>query len=269
MNGMLIKLEWKQMLRSRWMQLVGLLFTFVFTTIVVIQQMALPDVEGFTRQTASFLNVLFFLLPLFILTIGSMSVASDIESGWYSLLKTYPMTIVQFIQGKFVAIVSAFFLIAALAFGVVFSLSGLLGGVRLSLLFICLTALCIVIFTAVAIFIGTLAKTRLFALALSLVVWSFFLLLLSYALMAIGTVVAGHVLQKMTIVVMHINPVEWLRFGYFLFTDQASVLGPSFYSLTQFYTSVAGMVTYATVTVLWVGLPLIGARIVLRKRGRK
>ena len=55
------KIELKQILRSRWMQLVAFLFTFVFVAIVVIQQMALPDIEGFTRQTASFLSVLLFL----------------------------------------------------------------------------------------------------------------------------------------------------------------------------------------------------------------
>ncbi|WP_337983883.1 ABC transporter permease [Lysinibacillus sp. C5.1] len=256
MYSMLIKLELKQMLRSRWMQLVGLLFTFVFTSIIVIQQMALPDVEGFTRQTASFLNVLLFLLPLFILTIGSMSIAGDIETGWFSLLKTYPMTRKQYIFGKYLATVIAFLLIVMVAFGVVLALGGLLGGVRLPFIFINLTLLCIAIFTSLALAIGAVAKTRLFALSLSLVLWSFFLLLLSYALMAIGTVVAGHILQKLTIIVMHINPVEWLRFGYFIFTKQASVLGPSFYNVTAFYASPLGYVVYGLVTCLWVALPL-------------
>ncbi|WP_249663508.1 ABC-2 transporter permease, partial [Lysinibacillus fusiformis] len=71
--------------------------------IIVIQQIALPDIEGFTRQTASFLNVLLILLPLFIVSIGSMSIAGDIESGWYSLLKTYPIERRQYIIGKYVA----------------------------------------------------------------------------------------------------------------------------------------------------------------------
>lgn len=54
MLGKFILLEWKQMLRSRWLQLVAILFIFVFVAIVMIQQLALPDIEGFTRQTASF-----------------------------------------------------------------------------------------------------------------------------------------------------------------------------------------------------------------------
>ncbi|MGN4127548.1 ABC transporter permease [Lysinibacillus sphaericus] len=269
MHSMLMKLELKQMLRSRWMQLVGLLFTFVFTAIIVIQQMALPDVEGFTRQTASFLNVLLFLLPLFILTIGSMSVAGDIESGWFSLLKTYPMTRAQYIVGKYMAAVCAFVLVVVVAFGVVLALGGFLGGVRLPLIFTTLTLMCIVIFASLAIVIGAFAKTRLFALSLSLVLWSFFLLLLSYALMAIGTVVAGHILQKLTVIVIHINPAEWLRFGYFIFSDQASVLGPAFYGVTQFYSSYLGYVVYGAVTFLWVTIPLLCANKLLQKRGKR
>lgn len=262
---MFIILEWKQMLRSRWMQLVGMLFTFMFIAIVVIQQMAIPDVTGFTRQTATFLNILLFLLPLFILTIGSMAVASDMESGWFSLLKTYPLSIMQYVFGKFVAIVFAFAVVVVFAFGIVLLLGGLLGGVKLPLVFIALSACILVIFSSLSVLVGVLAKTRLHALALSLVVWSFLLLLLSYGLMAIGTVVAGHVLQKMTIVHLHLNPAEWLRFGYFLFSGQSSVLGPSFYQLTSFYTSATGIIVYSLLTLAWIVLPILFASRRLRK----
>lgn len=266
---MFIKLEWKQMLRSRWMQMVGLLFTFVFTTIVVIQQMALPDAQGFSRQTASFLNLLLFLLPLFILTIGSMSVASDIESRWLSLLKTYPLTMRHYVIGKFIATVLAFLLIVAVAFSVVLLLGGFLGGVSLPPVFIGITLLSILIFASLSIVIGVLAKTRLYALALALVVWSIFLLLISYGLMALGTVIAGHMLQKITVVVIHLNPVEWLRFGYLLFAEQASVLGPSYFDLISFYQTLAGKLTYALVTVLWISVPLVLARFVVARKGKE
>lgn len=253
------------MLRSRWMQLVAMLFTFVFIAIVVIQQMALPDSTGFTRQTASFLNILLFLLPLFILTIGSMAVASDMESGWFSLLRTYPLTIFQYVVGKFVAIVLSFAVVVVLAFGVVYLLGGLLGGVKFSVLFIVLSLSILVIFSSISVVVGVVAKTRLHALALSLVVWAFLLLLLSYGLMAVGTMVAGHVLQKMTIIHLHLNPAEWLRFGYFLFSGQSSVLGPSFYQLTTFYTSGAGMAVYGVITIMWIVLPILLAGRRLRK----
>lgn len=268
---MFVKIELKQILRSRWMQLVAFLFTFVFVAIIVIQQMALPDIEGFTRQTASFLSVLLFLLPLFIITIGSMSIAGgDIESGWLSLLKTYPMKRTQYITGKYVAIALAFLLVIVVAFGFVLTIGGgLLGGVRLPIVFVVLTLLCIFIFVSLGILLGTFAKTRLFALALSLVVWSFLLLLMSYALMALGAVVPGHILQRLIIITIHINPAEWLRFGYFLFSNQASVLGPAFYDVTRFYLSPIGHVLYGGITILWIVLPLMLATKLLKEEHQR
>lgn len=267
MQGKLIALEWKQMLRSRWLQLVAILFVFVFVAIVMIQQLALPDIEGFTRQTASFLNLLLFLLPLFTLTIGSMSVAGDVESGWFSLLKTYPMKTIQYVLGKFIALIFSFIFIVVLAFGVVFTFGGFFGGVHFPYEFLIIALCLIFIFSAIAILLGSLAKNRLHALSLSLVIWAVLLLLLSYAVMAIGTVVPGHVLQKLTITVLHMNPVDWLRFGYFLLSNQTAVLGPTYFDLIAFYQSMIGKIVFVVITFLWMLVPLLLATIKLKKFG--
>ncbi len=255
------------MLRSRWLLLVAVLFVFVFMAIVMIQQMALPDVDGFTRQTASFLNLLLFLLPLFTLTIGSMNIAQDFESGWLSLLRTYPIKLSQYVLIKVTALILSFLFIIALAMGVVFTLGSMFGGVSISFEFIVIAFLLIVIFSSISVLVGSLAKNRLHALALSLVIWALVVLLLSYAVMAIGTFVAGHVLQKLTIVMLHINPVEWLRFSYFLLADQATVLGPTYFNLINFYESLFGKIVFSLVTVLWIILPIVVAKINLKRLG--
>lgn len=264
--GLFMTLEWKQMLRSRWMQLVAVLFVVIFTAISLIQQMALPT-EGFTRQTASFLNLLLFLLPLFTLTIGSMSVASDIESGWHALLKTYPITIFDYLWGKYMAIVCSFSLILLLTFGIVLTLSGITGALQLPMVFIFLSVLMVLIFSALALCCGVLAKNRLHALAWSLVIWAICLLLFSYVLMALGTVVSGTLLKWLTIVAIHLNPAEWLRFGYFMFSGQTTVLGPAFYGFTEFYTSFFGYFLYIVISAIWVLLPLGIANWLLTKKG--
>lgn len=267
MNQLFIKLEWKQMLRSRWMQLVGVLFILVFAAIALIQQLALP-VDGFTRQTASFLNLLLFLLPLFVLTIGSMSVASDVESGWFSLLKTYPLSLGGYIFGKYISLVLSFFLILILAFAVVLIMSGIAGAFQLPLVFVALSILTVLIFASLAILCGVLAKNRLHALSISLVVWAAALLLISYVVMAIGTFVAGHIMLDLTIVMIHLNPAEWIRFGYFLFSGQTTVLGPSYFDFAEFYNSIFGYLLYFIVSLAWVVLPLFLAQWILSRKGR-
>ncbi|WP_246027652.1 ABC transporter permease [Lysinibacillus antri] len=266
-SSMFISFEWKQMLRSRWLQLVTILFIFVFVAILMIQQMSLPESNGFTRQTASILNVLLFLLPLFTLTMGSMNVAGDVETGWFALLKTYPMSLNQYIFGKYTALCLSFTFILACALGVAFTFGGIFGGVSLPIQFIGVALALIFIFSAIGILIGSVAKNRLHALALSLVVWALLLLLLSYALMAIGTVIPGHVLQKLTILFLHLNPVEWLRFSYFLLAGQATVLGPTYFDLIQFYESILGKVVFALVTLTWAVMPLLLTKYRLKKRG--
>ena len=127
------------MLRSRWMQLVALLFVFVFASVSLIQQMALPEVEGFTRQSAAALNLQLFLLPLFLLTIGSMSIAGDVESGWLSLLKTYPITLRQYVFGKYAALLLSFFVMLALSFSVVIGTGAFVGQLGISWVFVVLS----------------------------------------------------------------------------------------------------------------------------------
>lgn len=268
MNSQMILLECRQLLRSKWLQIVTFLFVVVFTAILMIQHLAMPDVTGFTRQTAALLNILLFLLPLFMLTIGSMNLASDIETGWFDLLRTYPMNTLKYTLTKYIALCIAFMGITLLAISVSFFLGGIVGGVQLPWYFILLTAIMLLIFNAIALFVGSLSKNRLHALAIGLGIWSFVTLIFSYVVMAIGTLVAEHVLQKVVIVLMHMNPLEWIRFSYFLWSEQTAVLGPAFYDVSAFYQTPVGIVVYCIMTIAWIILPLLGTTIILKGRGQ-
>ncbi|MBT2583261.1 ABC transporter permease subunit [Planococcus sp. ISL-109] len=257
------------MLRSRWLQLVGLLFVFVFAAVMTIQQLAVPPSAGFSRQAAAMFNVQLFLLPLFLLTIGSMNIAGDAESGWLQLLKTYPMKMSRYIAGKYLALATAFLLIVLLALGAVLLLSGIAGPLAGMGVYFMSSMLLIFIFAALALLIGAIAKNRLHALALSLVFWAAWLLLIPYGLMALGTYLAGHLVKTFIIMNIHVNPVEWVRFCFFLATGNGDALGPAFYGLTSFYTSPGGMLLAVLVTAAWIILPLASAAFVLKRRKRQ
>ncbi|WP_083998328.1 ABC transporter permease [Caryophanon tenue] len=265
----MILLEMKQLVRSRWIQIVTVLFAIVFTAILMIQYLAVPQVGNFTRQTASLLNILLFLLPLFMLTIGSMNIASDQESGWLRLLRTYPLKMCHYIFTKYIALVGVFTGIMVFVYAVALFVGSFFGGLTLPLFAIGITLLLIMMFNAVSIALGSFARTRLHALALGLGVWSLVSLLSSYMLMAVGTVIAEHVLQKLVMVSMHVNPLEWVRYGYFIFSDQTAVLGPAFYDMSAFYSSALGTLFYIAISVLWVVVPLTLAVFVLKRRGKQ
>lgn len=261
-----IFLEMKQLVRSKWLQILTVLFVVTFSSVLIIQQMAMPEADGFTRQSAAILNVLLFLLPLFLLTIGSMSLAQDRESGWIHLLKTYPMSNRKYISTKWIGLVVVFFLLTSLAIAISYALGGLFGGVSINKPFIFLVFIILLIFSALSILVGVLAKNRLHALALALAVWSIVTLILSYVLMAVGTMISEHLLKTMLIISIHINPLEWVRFSYFLFTDQTSALGPAFYEVVKFYHSTLGMVVYIAVSAVWILVPVLLATWISKRR---
>jgi len=269
MNMQMILLECKQLLRSRWIQIVTILFAIVFTAILMIQHLALPDTTGFTRQTASLINILLFLLPLFMLTIGSMNIASDKETGWLGLLRTYPLTMGRYVLTKYISLCLVFAGIILFVFAVAMFVGSFFGGVRLPLFAIGITSLVLFLFNGVSILVGSMAKSRLHALAMGLGVWSVVTLLFSYIVMAIGTVTSENFLQKLVIATIHLNPLEWVRYGYFVFSQQTAVLGPAFYDISQFYSSPPGLVFYVLISCLWVVGTLIAATIILKIRGKR
>lgn len=269
MNVQMILLESKQLLRSRWIQIVTILFAIVFTAILMIQHLALPETDGFTRQTASLLNILLFLLPLFMLTIGSMNIASDKETGWLGLLQTYPLKMGNYVLTKYMALCLVFFGIVVVVFAVAFFVGSFFGGLKLPLFAIGITLLILVIFNAISILVGSIAKSRLHALAMGLGVWSVVSLLFSYIVMAIGTVTSETLLQKLVIATIHINPLEWVRYGYFVFSEQTAVLGPAFYGVSKFYASPPGMLFFILISGLWVVSSLVLATVILKIRGKR
>ena len=261
-----IQLEMKQLIRSKWLQIVTILFVVTFTSVLMIQQIAMPDAEGFTRQSAAMLNVLLFLLPLFILTIGSMSLAADRESGWLNLLKTYPMSNGKYIFTKWIGLFNVFLFITLLAITLSYMMGSFFGGISLNGPFIVFILILLLLFTSLSIFVGVIAKNRLHALALALGVWSMITLILSYVLMAVGTIISENLLKTFISLSIHINPLEWMRFSYFVFTDQSAVLGPAFYELVKFYDSTVGLFYYSLFTALWGVSPLLLATYLLKRR---
>lgn len=269
MNRQMIVLECKQLIRSRWIQIVTLLFAIVFTAILMIQHLALPETGGFTRQTASLLNILLFLLPLFMLTIGSMNIASDKETGWLGLLRTYPLKMWQYVLTKYIALCVVFAGIIIFVFAVAFFVGSFFGGLKLPLFAMGITALILVIFNAISVLVGSMAKSRLHALAMGLGVWSVVSLLFSYIIMAIGTVTSENFLQKLVVASIHLNPLEWIRYSYFVFSDQTAVLGPAFYDISKFYTSPLGFIFFMLISGLWIGGSLVLATVILKIRGKR
>ncbi|WP_243290368.1 ABC transporter permease subunit [Bacillus sp. FJAT-47783] len=269
MNRAIIVSEMKKIVRSRSLLIFGLLLMVLLLSITSVQIFALPATSSFTRYSASFLNVLLFLFPLFTLGMGAMSVASDIESRWFTLLRTYPIKIASYTWGKFVALICCFWLIVGMVYGLVLILFSLKGLSHFDFLLFFLSLVIIVIFSSVSILIGSVSQNRIHSLSLALGTWAFFLLIFDYLIMAVGTVVSGTMLKIFVMILTFTNPAEWIRIGYILYSGNATVLGPVYFDFANFFLAPVGICVYLFICVLWVAIPIfVSGKILEKKEGR-
>lgn len=261
--------ELKKTMRSKAMVFFALLFTSLLVSITFVQLFALPVSTGFSRASASFLNVTLFIFPLFTLAIGAMSVSSDIESRWYALLSTYPMKTRTYIIAKWLSHVFAFSLVLLIAYSIILIVHSIYGSMTIDSKMIAVALLLVFIFSSIAIAIGSITKTRLQSLTTALGVWAVLLLIVDYIVMALGTLLSGELLKQVTIAFLFINPVQWVRTGYILFSGNGTVFGPAYYNFSTFMVTPAGIALYVLISVLWLIVPLIVAGKFLRKSGDK
>ena len=263
---MFILSEMKKMARTKSLLIFGILLTVLLLAITMVQLFAMPVTSSFTRFSASFLNVLLFLLPLFTLTMGALSMASDIESRWFSLLKTYPIRMRTYTWGKFVALVGSFTVMLLIGYGLVLVVSSLNVGSTLDYALLSLSIVTIGVFSSISIVVGSLSNNRIQSLSLALGVWAFFLLIYDYLIMAAGSLLSGTLLKTVIIIMTFINPVEWIRTGYIIYSGNATVLGPVYYDFASFFQSSWGVGTYILVTALWVSAPMVLSNVILKRK---
>lgn len=261
--------EIKKMIRNRSVLIFGALFSVLLTAITVVQFYAMPSSSGFTRYTASFLNVTLFLLPLFTLAIGALSVASDLESRWFALLSTYTLKSQSYRWAKWLSLVLSFALMLSIGYGIVLIIHAFYATLTLDVSMIGFAFLAVAIFSALSIVVGSVAKNRIQGLTIALGVWAFCLLIADYLVMAIGTFVAGVVLHQFVLFATFTNPVQWIRMGFILYSGNSSVLGPAYYDFTVFMLTPLGIGIYIFCSMLWVILPLWVSGKILSRSGDK
>lgn len=266
MNKEMIRFELKQVMRNRWMTMTTILFVLLAVALAAIQQYSIGSIDGYSRPMASLLNLILFVLSLFILALGSMSIAGEKENGWLALIQTYPVALTSWVMAKYIALITAMFTVISIGFGSSLLLTGLQQDGSILILLFILSVVMVFIFSSIALLIGALSKSRLHALSLGLSLWAVFLLLLDYFLMAVGTFLPSFLLKNIIIVVTFLNPASFIRTSFLIFSENGSVLGPAFYSFVIFSESTIGIIMYGVIALLWILIPLILAVKLLRRR---
>lgn len=224
------------MLRQKSSYLFLVLWTFVLLLIFLLVKGS-PVTADYTNITGTAVNLLLYLLPLFMLITGSFAVATEMESGQWRLLNTYPVTALSYLSGKLLGQCIAQTVIFTLSFGISLLL-GLLFQVNLSLKWVLsiyfFSILLQAVFLVVGVTAGSFAKTRWQALSASVSLWFVLIMIWPTLLISVLNLVPYQLLSPILHVVTALNPAELVRVVFVVQMGGGAVFGQVYDVLITF-----------------------------------
>ncbi len=244
------------------------LFALFSLSLLLIQSQNV--VEGYSGVTGSMLNLILYLLPLMTLLLGSFSLTAEKEEGSWELLSTYPLSTFGFIAGKFIGMTLVLFTIIAFGFGLMGVIGALLGsGFAIDTfgLFLAFSVGLVLLFLALAMVIGTIARNRWQALTIAVALW-FFAIIGWSALLISGLGLLPYLWVKPAVVALTMfNPAELVRLFIVVKLGGGAVLGPEYYDWVNWIKRPIGTLGFAALCALWIGIALSLSNL-LWERGR-
>lgn len=248
-------------IRNKW----TLLFAFVFGVLVLgisyfgLVTAGTTGFQGFTRTSASLLNLVLYVVPLVAVTMGTLSFASEKSAG--ELLFAQPINRIEILIGKlaglFIAIAAATLLGFGFAGFVIAARAGNEGILRypvligfsllLALIFLCLSSL-------TSILCGRKAK----AFGAALFVWFFFVIFFDLIVIGISFLVSERTANQLLFLSLFANPVDMVRVATLIVLDGKDIFGSAGAALLRFYGNSTGSLATLIIGLLaWVGVPML------------
>lgn len=262
--------ELKINVRNKW----TLVFALVFAALALaisyfgLVTEAVVGFQGFTRTTASLLNLVLYLIPLISLTMSTLSFTGERSAS--ELLFSQPVTRTEILVGKLAGL---FLSVAAAAlFG--FGAAGLLIGLRAGiyglgkyLAFVGFALLLAAAFLSLGAMAAVLARSRAKGLGFALFAWFFFVLFYDLLVIGVAFLLPEHTANQFIFLSLFGNPVDLGRVGSLIAMDDPAVFGYAGAALMKFLGGVAlANITLIFGLLIWIALPLIISNRVLRRQ---
>ncbi len=234
--GTICQFEWRKILRQKSSYLFLVLWTFVLLLIFLLVKGS-PVTADYTNITGTAVNLLLYLLPLFMLITGSFAIATEMENGQWRLLNTYPVTALSYLSGKLIGQLIAQTVVFTLSFGISLLL-GLLFQVSVSLKWVLaiylFSILLQAVFLVVGVMAGSFAKTRWQALSASVSLWFVLIMIWPTLLISVLNLVPYQLLSPVLHVATALNPAELLRVVFVVQMGGGAVFGQAYDILVTF-----------------------------------
>ncbi|MCZ8523044.1 MULTISPECIES: ABC transporter permease [Paenibacillus] len=254
--------------RNPWAYSFMALYTLFSLSLLLIN--AQSFMQGYSSSTASMLSLILYLLPLMTLLLGSFSLTSEKEEGSWQLLSTYPLSTASFLWGKYVGLTAVLITIVAFGYGISGVVGALIGhGLPPDTfgLFLAFSIGLILLFLAIALGIGTLARNRWQALTIGVSVWFFAIIGWPTLLIAILGFLPYLWIKPALVALTILNPAEIVRLFVVIKLGGGSVLGPEYYTWVEWIQKTSGSLIFVGICTVWMLLS-IGLANLLWERGR-
>ena len=248
-----------------------ILLVAVLSLLFLLQSSA-PSLTGYTNMTGTVVNVALYIVPLFMLIIGSFSIANEIENGQWRLLNTYPLSTLSYVAGKIGGQFTAQVIVFTFSYGVSLAI-GLVSGNSfheewlLSIYFF--TVSLIFFFLIIGVTVGCVVSTRWQALSISVSIWFFLIMIWPTALIGVLGFVPYTWIAPLMKFALFANPAEFTRVTLVVSLDAGSVFGQSYDSLVTFLESPFSFVVYIFYFLSFLILALLFSMLMLERRKRR
>lgn len=262
--------EFRITLRSKWVQIFAIVFASLTVAISYFGMVTsiVVDFEGFTRTTASLLNLVLYLVPMVALAAAISSFGMD--RGAAELLFSQPVSRSEVLLGKLLGLFVS--LMVAVLFG--FGVSGLIIAVRSGtdgilryLGFILLTLFLLSTFLCLGALASIITDGRVRALGVALGIWFFFVLFYDLLTMGVASLVSPHAGNQIILFSLFGNPVDLARVGALLILGGPTIFGAAGALLMKTLGSAALTILLLSFsTLLWSSLVFLASQWALARR---
>lgn len=255
--------------RNRWIVAFGWIFALLTLAISYFGMVTAAQVgfQGFTRTTASLLNLVLYLVPMVALVMGVLSFSAE---GGSELLLAQPVTRTQVLVGKLTGVYAT--LVISLLFG--FGASGLIialqagsEGIGPYFLFVAYTLLLALVFVVLGSLAAVAAGNRARAIGAALGMWFFFVIFYDLAVIGAGFLFREHIANLIIFLSLFGNPVDLARVASLISLGGPAIFGAAGAALLKF---LGGTVTSMAALVVglfaWTALAFVAASTILRRR---
>jgi Cu-processing system permease protein len=223
-----------------------------YTLFLFIVSMSLFQMEeNSSKAILSLLNIVLIVIPLVSLIFSTIHWYNSYE--FIELMLTQPLSRKKVLLSEYAGISSSLVTAILVGMGIPIMIYSF-NSTGLSLLLIgCLLSLC---FTSIAFWASVRSKDKARGIGFALMLWFYFSLIFDGLILLILFTFSDYPLEKLTLVLASLNPVDLGRIFIMLHMDVSALMGYTGAVYKDFFGSNAGLLYTLGIMLVWIIVPL-------------